>query len=723
MELSNFIKLLKRQKYTLIFVPLLAIAITYFLVRKMPDSYTSKARIGTGLVDQSQQSVLGNQADAQESKINQQFANLIQMMQLKKVYDQVSYQLILHDLTNDTSLRKPSKLFKELPENAKKHAREIFTELYRTRSSLQPTIDDHVGLKKVLISMGYDDETLRKKMVVYRVNNSDYIDIEFESDSPLFSAFAINTLCKEFINYYTDVVKLSQLRAVNFLDSILQQKKAIMDRQMSLLKNYKIDNRVLNLNEQAKSLYGQLADFETRKEITEKDILAYKGALKNIDAKFNPQDRQFIESAMVKVNQEIITVKEQVKLANEEYIQSNYDSKYKQKLDSLRTILVTKINESTDKYIVNPLAAKQNLVFQKIGLEVNLDIATYSVQSLESELIKLNKKFDELVPHEAVIQAYETSIDFASKEYIEILKKYNETSLESSQTIQLRLVEIAMPGGLQPSKKSLLIILSGVISLILCMVVLFVLFYLDDSVKVAKELANKTEITVLGFLPMIKKTLLNLQEIWNEDLTASIEYRNLLRDIRFEIETGMQASKVLLINSINPKEGKTILVLSLAYAYSRVNKKVLLIDGNFVDPKITEIVQPVCFLEDYLENKITCSEFLTKEAIDVLGSRGGDVSLLEIANENNIEQKLSELKAHYDIIIIEASALNYLNKSKEWILFSDKILSVFQANQTITLVKQQHINYLKSLDNKFIGWVLNKVTNEKVKFKKTKKKK
>ena len=96
---------------------------------------------------------------------------------------------------------------------------------------------------------------------------------------------------------------------------------------------------------------------------------------------------------------------------------------------------------------------------------------------------------------------------------------------------------------------------------------------------------------------------------------------------------------------------------------------------------------------------------------------------MEIANENNIQQKLSELKSHYDIIIIEASALNYLNKSKEWILFSDKILSVFQANQTITLVKQQHINYLKSLDNKFIGWVLNKVTNEKVKFKKTKKKK
>jgi Mrp family chromosome partitioning ATPase/capsular polysaccharide biosynthesis protein len=720
MELNNFIKLLKRQKYILIAVPLFAVILTYFLVRKMPDTYTSRARIATGIVDQSQQPVLENQSNEQESKINQQFSNLIQMMQLKKVLDQVSYQLMINDLTKDTALRTPSKLLKQLPENARKHAVDVYTALYQVKAPLQISNEDQAGLKRLLESMGYDDESLKKKLVIYRVNSSDYIDIEFESDSPSFSAFVINTLSKEFINYYSDVVKQSQLRAVNFLDSIMQQKKAVMDDQIQLLKTYKIDNRVLNLNEQAKSLYAQLADFETKREMAEKDILAYTGALKSIEDKFNPQDRRYLESTLTNINQDIINTKDLLKQANETYIKSNYDAKYKARVDSLKNLLVSQINESTDKYIVNPLAAKQNLVLQKIGLEVNLDIAKFSINSLNREVKRLNEKFDKLVPHEAVIQAYEESIDFASKEYIEILKKYNQTSLESSLTIQLKQIEMALPGHLQPSKKMLLVILSGFASFVLCMVVLFVLFYLDESVKTAKELANKTNITVLGFLPLLKKTALNLNDLWKEESQQSIQFKNLLRDIRFETDCELEGSKVIAVSSIKPKEGKSIFAMSLAYAYSTVNKKVLLIDGNFTNNSITQTSNTSLFLEDYLRGNITVNHIYSNDSITVLGTKGGDITLLEISDENKIQQKLAELKFGYDIIIIEVPALAHLNKSKEWILFADKIIAVFEANQSISFAAEQQINYLKLLNKKFIGWVLNKVTDEEIKFKKPK---
>lgn len=720
MELINFIKLLKRQKYILIAVPLVAVILTYFFVRKMPDTYASRARIATGIVDQSQKSVLNNQSDDQESKINQQFSNLIQMMMLKRVLDQVSYQLIINDLGNDSSaLRKPSALLKQLSKDARKHAIEVCSSLYKVRAPLQMMNEDQAGLKKVIESMGYDDESLKKKLLIYRVNSSDYIDIEFESDSPAFSSFVINSVCKEFISYYSDVIKQSQLRAVNFLDSILLQKKAVMDTQVDLLKNYKIDNRVLNLNEQAKSLYAQLADFETKREMAEKDILAYTGALKNIEEKFNPQDRKYLESALTNINQDIINTKEILKQTNETYLKSNYDPKYKAKVDSLKALLVSQINESTDKYIVNPLATKQNLVLQKIGLEVNLDIAKFSINSLTEEITRLNQKFDRLVPHEAVIQAYEESINFASNEYLEILKKYNQTSLESSLTIQLKQIEVALPGKLQPSKKMLLVILSGVISFMFCMIVLFILFYLDDSIKVAKELANKTNIAVLGFLPFIKKTNLNLKDLWYEESKQSIQFKNLLRDIRFETDCELQDTKIMAVCSIRSKEGKTIVAMSLAYAYSMVNKKVLLIDGNFSNNNITQISGANFLIEDYLHGDITVAQIRTNELIDILGTKGGDISLLELSNETNIQQKLAELKTNYDIVIIEAPALDDLNKSKEWILFADKVVAVFEANQSISFAKEQQINYLRSLDKKLVGWVLNKVTDEKVKIKKS----
>ncbi len=719
MELAKFIKLLKKRKYILLGVPLFAIVITYFLVRKMPDAYASKATMATGLVDQSDQFVLDNsQSESQESKINQQFSNIIQMMQLKRVLEQISYRLIVHDLKNDKPYLTNNKLFNELNANAKNHALDVFSDLIKQDSSLTPTNNDRIGLQKLLEAMGYDDQSLKKKLSIYRLNASDYINVEFESPSADLSADVANLAIEQSIQYYSNIVKKSRFEAVNFLDSILKQKKAVMDNYMLLLKHYKIDNRVLNLNEQAKSYYGLLADFETKIEITEKDIAAYKGALENIDAKFDPNDRRYMEGALTKVNQEIVNTKETLKRLNNDYITSNFSERYRLKVDSAKVALEFQINQANDKYVRNPYAVKQNLVLEKIKLEIELDISQYSLKTLQQELAKLNTRFDKLVPHEAVIQSYEQSIDFSSKEYIEILKKYNQTALESTMSIHLKQIEKALPGTKLASKKILLTILAGVVSFVLCMVVFFVLFYLDDSITTVKELANATEIPTLGFLPLLNTKLLHLDKLWADNGKHSVQYKSLLRDIRFEVDEEMKQQKLLMVTSIKNNEGKTIFSLSLAYAYSMINKKVLLIDGNNTNAKLTSIASPSYYFEDILNNTVSIAQLQTANNVDVLGIKVSDASLLELSNHENITAKLMVLKNAYDIVIIEIPALEFLNKAKEWISFTDKLVAVFQANQSITPAKKEFVTYLKSLEPSFIGWVITKSTAEKIVIKK-----
>ena len=178
MELSNFLQLINRQKFILIGIPLFALLLTFFLVRKLPDTYTSHGRLATGLIDQSQQELINNnQTNSDDNKISQQFSNLIQMMQLKKIYDQVSYQLIIHDLTDDSPYHKPSKLMKDLSKDAKKHALDVFTKKYKQREPLSLWDADEKGLNELIVSMGYDEPKLKNKMVIYRANNSDFIDM------------------------------------------------------------------------------------------------------------------------------------------------------------------------------------------------------------------------------------------------------------------------------------------------------------------------------------------------------------------------------------------------------------------------------------------------------------------------------------------------------------------------------------------------------------------
>ena len=282
----------------------------------------------------------------------------------------------------------------------------------------------------------------------------------------------------------------------------------------------------------------------------------------------------------------------------------------------------------------------------------------------------------------------------------------------------LRQLDTAMPGSAQPSKKMLLVILSGIVSFVFCLVTLFVLFYLDDSIRQPKDLAYKTKMPVLGYLNLINGSILDLKLIWQSNNIDGrmLKFKDLLRSVRFEIEKEMKGSKMLVITSMKENEGKTFFAISLAYACAMANLKVLLIDGNFNHNAISESVKPDFFLEDILRSQTSDKlTFLSKETLSVIGNRGEDISLLEITGQAVIKEKLNLLKEQFDIVIIESSSLDTMNKAKEWLMFTDHCTAVFEANQSINETKKQFINFIGTLDNIFIGWVLNKVSTGKVK--------
>ena len=715
MELAKFIKLLKKRKWILIGVPLITIGLTYFLVHKLADTFSAHGRMSTGLVDKSQQIISTD--GFQENKINIDFSNLMEVIRLNKVYDQVSYRLMLHDLTDSVPYRPPSKVLRQLSKSAIQNAVKVYTNHFKTRTPLSSYNQDENGLLVLINSMGYGYEALNKNIGIYRPNNSDFIDITFDSDDPNLSAFVVNSLTQEFINYYSDFVKNNQQKTVNFLDTMLRQKEAEMNRLKGLLKNYKIENRVLNLNEQARSLYGQLANFEAMKQEAEKNVAAFSGSLKNIEAKFNPSERKYFESTMIPINQQIASTKEYLMNMSDEYIRSNYNENIKKKIDSAKIIVSSQIQIAADKYIVNPLAAKESLVLEKIKLELDYDIAKFSLETLKEELVRLNKKFDLLVPHEAVIQNYEGAIDVASKEYLDAQFRYNKSSLESSMAVTLRQIEFGTPGPPSPSKKMIYVVMAGVVSFIACLLGLFIVFYLDDSIIAAHELADSTTQVVLGYLPLLTNSVLQLKQLWENQFDQNIRlqtFKEMLRSCRFEIESEMGKSKLLMVNSLCAGEGKTLFSMSLAFAYLMVRKRVLLIDGNFANPSISKSTNTDFFLEDFLTGETILPGYRPINEIMVMGNRGGDTSLLETSNSQNIADKLDELKEAFDIVIIEGPSLNSYSKSKEWVLFTEKVVAVFAAGKKITFNKKQNIHYLNDLDDKFIGWIFNKDDNEKM---------
>jgi succinoglycan biosynthesis transport protein ExoP len=707
-QIFKFLILLKKYRLTLIIVPIITVIITFFLVRNLPNSYVSQAQIATGIVDETQQqSVLAQVVSRDE--INQKFSNIMEMIRMNKVLDQVSYQLIIHDLTHANSYKKRSAILLDLNASARKHALAVYRDKYKKNQSLALADSDQNGLFKVLKSMGYDAESLKNKLLIYRPGDSDYIVVQYESENPDLSAFVVNTISAEFIKNYASAIKANQLKANTFLGALLAEKKDTLSNRMELLRNYKIKNGVLNLTEQSKQLYNLILEYDTKKQDAVEKTSSYAGALNEIDRKFDPKERKYVEASLSKLNQSIVDTREELSSLYDLYINNDLNPKYKTSYDSLSRKLNSQINRSSDQYITNPLNTKQELITQKLNLEIQLDISRYSINSLERKINILNNQFDRLVPKEADVQSLEMTIDIASKEYLDILNKFNQSNLESSFPTKMNVVQAGVPGLAQPSKKMLLVILSGIISFVFCLVVIFIIYFLDQSISTAQELANVTELPVLGEVNQLVSPSLDLSGLWlNESIAIPLlTFKNQLRSLRYEIELDLKG-KILAITSISALEGKTLVALSLALAWKMTNKKILVIDGNFTNPSISKAATSKIYLEDFLQDKIDLDSNARPGSIEILSNRGGDTSLLELASKEKIFSRLAEATKIYDLIIIETAALNDKNQSKEWILFANAIVSIFESGRTITQSKKNQIAYLKETGN-FLGWIINKV--------------
>ncbi|MGN8070043.1 AAA family ATPase [Mucilaginibacter sp. SG564] len=710
MEIAKFFKLLRKYRTTLIIVPLVTIIGSFFLVKNLPNSYISHAQIATGIVDASRHLLdKDDNINAQEQQVFREFSNLIAIMKLKKLINQVSYQLMIHDLSNPVPFRKFSKELTALHPYERDRALALFKNKFQRMEPLSLYDKEEDKLNDILISMKYDERSIMKELVIARDEDSDFITVTFDSENPQLSAFIVNTLCNQFIAYYTQNVRQNETNAVNFLSKLLEEKKNALDKKTEELQKYKIQNGVLSLDEQSKAIFGQIMVYNDKKLQAEKDIVSYDGAINAINSKFEPGDRKYVEASVSKYNQAITTTQDQLHILEDRYVRSGFNPRYKNTIDSVQNLLTTQINQSSDKYVTNPLVAKDDLIHQKLTLEISRDLAKYSVKSIDNELANLNGKFSRLVPFDATVKTYDFDIDIAGKEYLDVLNRYNETNLKSNFSINLRQVEIAAPDVAQPSKKLLLIALSVILSVFACLLGLFVLFYLDRSIQDPSDLVNRTQLPLLGYLPPIKGENLDLKKLWDvEHRDKMKQFKELIRSVRFEIDQELQGDKIIAITSLDAAEGKTLLAISLAYSYSMINKKVLLIDGNFDNPTVSKTAMPGVYLEDYFKNNPLNTQEVNSSTATVLGNHGGDVTLFEIGDEAFLKTRFDDLKTKYDIVIIDTAPLTSLNKSKEWLLFANKIIAVFESGKSITNTQKPNVAYLRSLNTKFAGWILNK---------------
>ncbi|MBB2148424.1 GumC family protein [Pedobacter gandavensis] len=718
MDIKAFLKVLNRYKWLLILVPITAAVITFFLVKNLPKEYSSEAQIATGLVDQSKQVVAVGNQNADFFKINQQFSNIIERMKMRKIMSILSYHLIIHDLEDPKDSFKPySPKVDSLNQTQRQEVVQLFKEKLSNKSVI--TLADNKGKYKlydILGSMGYSKEDIEKKLSIYRPDNSDFINISYVSDNPKLSAFVVNTLAVEFIKNYGQDVNVNQNNSIELLDSLLKKKEGSMNEKNAALKDFKMKNGVLNLDKQSEIVYTQISQNEERKAQAIRDIQANQRAIADIDAKLSGRSGDaFSQGSTTVDNKAIVNLKNQLKAANDAYIDGNFKVSDKKRIDSLTKLIDRLSTRISDDDVTNPIASKQALIQQKQALETQVSIAKGSIQSIDNELAMLKAKYNTMVPFDAGIQNYERDADLATKDYMASLDSYNQTRTEQNIALKLQLAQVGLEGPPLPSKGIMYIALAGISSFFLCFVAVLIIFLLDNTIHDSRQLEAATKSKVLGSLNYMHDADLSMRNIWNDNKNNPeyTAYRDLLRSLRFEISNAFDRdnTKILGVTSLNDGEGKSFIASSLAYSFAMIGKKVLLIGGE------TEVVKSnskeLSLSQDF-ETFLVKRQIQTEDLITVLNKNDNNTSLLEMQNANNLRAGFEVLREEFDVIIIDVNSLRDINIAKEWLLFTENNIAIFESGRSIEDRDKELIDYIKERPG-FVGWVLNKIQLKKIK--------
>lgn len=720
MDLLHFTKVLLRRKWLILAVTALAMITTFLITRNAPKKYKAHARLSSGITEGNDEIFsLSDMQGKQKYEIEAKFRGMEELIQSPQVLSLVSYQLILHDLDNTEPMRSLGTVRTKYSADEIRVARKR----YKTRlDSIQVLLStDELERKHIdiLRKMGYDDVSLTEDLIVKRIPGTDFISIEYESESPYLSALVVNTLCQEFIRFYNRSQASQARNSVSYFSQMLGEKKHDLDEKMQAWDAYRKAEGVSDVSNPAQDILTLVTELETEREKANQEVFSAERKLIEIDNYFAGSEKKpYLETEVTRSGNQVMILRNRLGRLNNKYVRMGF--KAQGILDSLATTrreLAEELFQSVSEQYGTPDAERKRLINQKIDSELRIEIARGRITSIDRELKRLGNQAGTFTVSEASPSSYGKEVELARDAYLTVLSKLNEAKMASQNATlgSVSQVEFVQPPDKpEPSRTLMLVVLSGLITGALCVFAIFLMEYLDTSIRYPSNFVAQTGLKYLAPLNRLTNTNLDLVSLFNEThKNPSLEnYKQLLRKVRHEIIE--EGPKTLLITSTKSDSGKTSLLISLAYSLSLSGKRVLIIDTNFKDNSLTQITGASPSLEKYIKKDMPRKALISTsvfKGVDVIGCEGGNFSPAEVLDAEDFENLLIELSENYDHILMEGAPLNKYADSQELSRFAAKVLPVFSATTSIDAADLASIEYLKSLEaeGKLMGSVLNKV--------------
>jgi succinoglycan biosynthesis transport protein ExoP len=738
MDFLYLLRVLLKRKWLILGVGLIAAVIAWGLTMNQPKKYRSFMQFSTGFTVNDEVRVSSENVDIYAADVK--FNNVVVTVLSPSVISLLSYNLILHDLESGRPFRPPDL----------KDTRSAFYQSIEPRNAIL-TFQDKLDSMSVLTSFKpeerrlleylglyhYDYNSLTQSIAVYRVQRTDYVEIDCMTENPELSAFIVNNIFPEFLRYYKGVRSTKSTESIDTLRSLMDRKKQELDSRNAQLRSVGVidvgdeNNSKLEIVMNLDNTLTQEQAQQTRRRY---DLDKVNQQLGNLP----PTASSSKTANHSATNDELVILRRSMDDAFKAYVNSgSSDPALQKKYENLKAEYQNKIAALAPTSDAATTSTQEDtrakLVEKKNDLEVDIRAGNENIASLQTKIASTKASLVKDASKDADVETLLKEAELANREYLVAKQKYSDAiDITTSSVNNFRPVIAGQPAITpEPSKRALIVGMAGASAIVITILFLVLLTYLDTSIKTPMIFARTVGLPLISMVNIMSIRQRRLGElITSRETTPDSlankrhnQFRESLRKLRYEIEKS--GKKIFLFASTKKGEGKTTLIQAVSYSLSMSKKKVLIIDTNFCNPDLTEQLQADPILEKINPNSSRHDSGLlveqvkqaakkVDEGIYIIGSMGGDYTPSEILPRENLLQHLQTLTSEYDFIFLEGPPLNDFSDSKELVRYVDGVIAVFSAQHIIKQIDRQSMAFFNELNGKFCGAVLNMVDLEDV---------
>jgi succinoglycan biosynthesis transport protein ExoP len=473
---------------------------------------------------------------------------------------------------------------------------------------------------------------------------------------------------------------------INFIDSTLVAMESQLKETGDELKSFRKDKNIYEIEEGGGAKYSdKVLDFDVEKDAIIRKINycnSLRTYLKNsVDySKLPAPSVAGIEDPNIVVNvSKLISLSaqrsEMAYAVKSEKIFRDFDNQ----MEAIKNVLLENINTS-----------KSSLQYDLAIIESKINQAESKIKRLpddQQELIKIKRKYD-----------------LNDNIYNTFLQKRSEADIVKAANLSdIHFIDPAkdIGGGLVGPKTGVNYILALFIGLLLPMMVIIIIFFINNTIHNPEDIKQLTTIPLIGVVGVNDdKSVLAVFE--KPKSTLSESFRAIRSSLQFLYKKSkVEGAKTLMITSSISGEGKTFCSINIATVFALSEKKTVIVGLDLRKPKLFE--------EFDLKNDVGVVNYLIKQKnldeivnpttvpfLDVILSGPVPPNPSELIMSNGMQELMDELKTKYDYIILDTPPVGLVADSLELAQYSDVILYIMRQNFT----KKEMITLLNNRVNR-----------------------